>query len=184
MDKENSCAQVGWLSVALVACLFLCAVPASAAEHEYIGAQKCAMCHKKPEKGEQYRVWQESKHSKAYETLATPQAKEFAAKAGIDDPQKSGKCLKCHSTAYGFSETKVTEKIPVEEGISCESCHGPGKDYMKKSVMEDKEEAVAQGLIIPTEETCRKCHNEESPNFKEFDYPTMWEKIKHPIPKQ
>ncbi len=153
-------------------------------EHEFVGVQKCALCHKKPEQGEQVKIWQETAHAKAFEVLATPAAKETAAKLGIDDPQKSGKCLKCHSTAYYFTEQQLTQAIQPEEGISCESCHGPGKDFMKKSVMEDKDAAKAAGLIIPDESTCKKCHNPESPNYKDFDYKTNWEKIKHPVPEK
>ena len=160
------------------------AVPvAMALDHEFAGATKCSMCHKKVEQGEQFRIWQESKHAKAFETLGTPAAKEVAAKFGISDPQTSGKCLKCHATAFWFSEEKVSEAIPVEEGVSCESCHGPGKDYMKKSVMQDRETAVAEGLLIPNEQTCRKCHNEESPVFKPFDYNERWGEIEHSVPQ-
>ena len=71
----------------------------------------------------------------------------------------------------------------MEEGVSCESCHGPGKDYMKKSVMQNKDEAVALGLIIPNEQTCVRCHNQESPTFKAFDFAQRWDEIKHPVPK-
>lgn len=166
--------------------LLVFSVPARAAapEHEFVGASKCSLCHKKPEKGEQYGIWMGSKHAKAYETLGTPEAKAAGAKVGVDDPQKSGKCLKCHSTAYWFSEEKVTEAITVEEGVSCESCHAPGKDYMKKSTMEDKDAAIAAGLVIPDEQTCKKCHNEESPNYKPFTFAEFWEKVKHPLPKE
>lgn len=151
-------------------------------EHEFVGAAKCAICHKKPEQGEQFRIWQESKHAKAFETLGTPEAKEQAAKLGIENPQTSGKCLKCHSTAYGFTEAMVTDAIPAEESVSCESCHGPGKDYMKKSVMEDPDAAIEAGLVIPDEKTCQKCHNAEAPTFKGFNFAEYWEKIKHPVP--
>ena len=163
---------------------FFAATVKAQSEHEFVGAGKCGMCHKTEDMGGQYQIWQETKHAKAFETLGTPEAKEIAAKSGIDNPQASGKCLKCHSTAYGFSENKVTEAIAVEEGISCETCHGPGRDYMKKSVMQDKEQAQANGLIIPGEEICKKCHNPESPKFKEFDYKERWEKIKHPLTKK
>jgi hypothetical protein len=168
--------------------LFFCVpiyAPASASEvpaHDFIGASKCAICHKQAKTGNQYGVWLGTKHAKALESLATPEAKEIGSKLGIDDPQKSGKCLKCHSTAYWFSETKVVESIPVAEGVSCESCHGPGKDYMKMSVMKNRDAAVAAGLVIPDEKTCRLCHNEEAPTFKGFDFKERWEKIKHPIP--
>ncbi|PIQ87028.1 MAG: cytochrome C554 [Candidatus Omnitrophica bacterium CG11_big_fil_rev_8_21_14_0_20_45_26] len=176
----------GWMQGFIVLTVFLWFAPPAMAEsfaHEFIGAKKCSICHKKPEQGDQYGIWLNSKHAKAIETLGTPEAKEAGAKLGVDDPQTSGKCLKCHSTAYGFSEEMVTSFVPVEEGVSCESCHGPGKDYMKKSVMEDQDAAIAAGLVIPNEATCQKCHNPESPSFKSFDFHESWEKIKHPVPK-
>ena len=66
------------------------------------------MCHKKDEVGKQYKIWQDSKHAKAFETLGTQAAKDAGAKLGVTDPQTDGKCLKCHSTAYGLTDKKVT----------------------------------------------------------------------------
>jgi hypothetical protein len=149
----------------------------------YVGAKMCGMCHKKDDSGNQLAKWQASKHAKAFETLASDKSKEIAKKMGIDDPQKSGKCLKCHSTAYNFTETVATEKIKPEEGVSCESCHGPGKGYMKKSTMESREDSIVAGLIYPATKTCKQCHNEESPTYKSFDEKAMTEKIAHPNPK-
>jgi hypothetical protein len=149
----------------------------------YIGAKMCGVCHKADATGNQLAKWQASPHAKAYETLGTPAAKEIAQKLGIDDPQKSGKCLKCHSTAYNFTELVATEKIKVEEGVSCESCHGPGKKYMPKAIMEDREKSIANGLIYPATKTCTLCHNSESPTFKGFDEKAFVEKIAHPNPK-
>ncbi|MDQ7053400.1 MAG: hypothetical protein Q9P14_11070 [candidate division KSB1 bacterium] len=41
------------------------------------------------------------------------------------------------------------------------------------------------GLIKPDEKTCKNCHNEKSPTFKEFDYgEKFYEKIKHEKPKK
>ena len=153
-------------------------------EHDFVGAKKCSMCHKSPAQGEQYSKWQTSGHAKAFEVLGTDAAKAAASKAGVPDAQKSGKCLKCHSTAYGNMEAQMTQNIPVEEGISCESCHGAGKDYMKMSVMKDLRAAAAAGLKLPDEKTCVTCHNAESPTFKPFSYAERVETIKHSIPKK
>ena len=99
--------------------ILLC-VPAFAdtPQHDFVGVKKCSICHKKDEQGNQFGIWQGTKHAKAYEVLGTPAAIEAGKKKGVDNPQTSGKCLKCHSTAYYFSEAKVTEDIPVEEGVS------------------------------------------------------------------
>ncbi len=166
--------------------ILLLTVSASAAERDpanYAGVKMCGICHKKEESGNQFAKWQASPHAKAFEVLGTPAAKETAKKLGIDDPQKSGKCLKCHSTAYNFTETVATEKISLEDGVVCESCHGPGKNFKNKSTMEDRDKAIASGLIYPATQSCKLCHNDQSPTFKGFDEKAMVEKIAHPDPK-
>lgn len=151
---------------------------------KYIGVKKCKMCHKKAEEGEQFAKWEASKHAKAFETLGTPEAKEAGKKVGVDDPQKSGKCLKCHSTAYNWTEAVATTEIPVEEGVSCESCHGPGADYKKKETMKDRKASIAAGMVEKPKEMCKSCHNKESPTWKEdLDVDKAYDKIKHPRPK-
>ena len=99
----------------------------------YVGVKTCAICHKKEDCGNQFAKWQAGPHAKAFETLGTPAAKEVGKKLGVDNPQTSGKCLKCHSTAYNFTEAVASEKIKPEDGVVCESCHGPGKKYMTRA---------------------------------------------------
>jgi hypothetical protein len=143
----------------------------------------CSICHKKDDSGNQFGKWQAGPHAKAFETLGTDKAKEVSKKLGIDDPQKSGKCLLCHSTAYNFTESVATDKIKPEDGVTCESCHGPGKKYMAKSTMEDRAKAIEGGLIYPATQSCALCHNDKSPTWKGFDEKAMVEKIAHPDPK-
>jgi hypothetical protein len=44
--------------------------------------------------------------------------------------------------------------------------------------------AADYGLVMPTEETCKTCHNEKSPTFKGFDFAKYSEMIAHPVPKE
>jgi hypothetical protein len=72
--------------------------------------------------------------------------------------------------------------------VQCESCHGPGSEYRKKTVMADQKKAVAAGLVLPEkdEKVCTKCHNKDSPTWdaaKGFDFEAAKKKIAHPIPK-
>lgn len=147
--------------------LFACAT-ISAQNFKYIGAAKCKMCHNKPDKGAQYDTWAKGPHAKAMESLTGDE---------VNDP----KCLKCHSTA-GAVDASLIASLKVEEGVSCESCHGPGSAYKGASVMKNRELSMQKGLILPEEKVCVSCHNEESPDFKGFDYAEYTAKIAHPDP--
>jgi hypothetical protein len=171
-------------------------IPAVANEqHEFVGHKRCKTCHKKEAIGNQYEIWLESKHAKAYETLASEKAKEWGAAVGVDDPQTDDKCVKCHSTAHGVPDALVSKSFDRTAGVQCESCHGAGKDYRKKRIMVDREQAVAKGLVLPNEAVCTRCHNDESPAWDPekftladgskvgFDYEQAKEKIAHKVPE-
>jgi len=170
---------------------------------KFVGADKCKICHNKAESGAQYTVWTKATHSQAFALLGSEEAKKVAKGLGIVDPQKSGKCLKCHSTAYFFTEEKVSNiavkkdgspRLTVEQGVSCESCHWAGSAYQKKKTMEIFDEAVKAGLNPHPEQNCLKCHNKDNPTWNPsrytlkdgtksgFDYDQAFEKIKHPNP--
>ncbi|NNE33637.1 MAG: cytochrome C554 [Rhodothermales bacterium] len=153
---------------------------------EFIGAAKCKTCHKKAEDGEQHPLWEASAHAGAWATLGTDKAKEVAAAAGIENPQTADECLACHITAHGVAPELLGTKYSVEEGVSCESCHGAGGNYYKKktmaSITSGEIDGATVGLVAPTEETCVACHNDKSPTFAGFDFAEYSEKIAHPIP--
>ena len=172
--------KVALLMALFVALMFL-AVNAEETNN-YVGVKKCKMCHKSEKSGNQFGIWSESPHAKAYETLGGEKAKEIATGMDIENPQTSEKCLVCHVTAYGVPAEQKTETLTLEESVSCEQCHGPGSAY--KKIMKDHEKAVAAGLLVPDEKTCTVCHNENSPTFKEFKYEERVKEIAHPKPKK
>ena len=148
---------------------------------KYIGAPKCKMCHVKPAKGEQYNIWLKGPHANAMKTLAGDEAKKIAADMGIADPATDAACVKCHATT-GHIEKGLAAGLKSSEGVSCESCHGPGSAYKGASVMKNREASMKKGLILPTEEVCKTCHNEDSPTYKPFNFEEMVAKIAHPDP--
>jgi hypothetical protein len=153
-----------------------------AQQFKYIGAEKCKMCHNTVAQGEQFKKWSESLHSKAMKSLSSEESLAYAKKNNIADPTKEPKCLKCHSTAGSVTAAEIAT-LTAAEGVSCESCHGPGSMYKSPSIMKNKEMAVKNGLVIPNKATCEKCHNKENPFFKPFDYDASVAKIAHPKPK-
>jgi len=188
-------------SILLTALLFLVGNAsadggASAEEHKFVGVKKCKTCHKKEGIGNQYGAWADTKHATAFETLGGEKAREWAAEAGVDDPQTDEKCLKCHVTAYGVPAERLSIKFDPKLGVQCETCHGAGKDYRKKKIMVDRDLAISKGLISPPkEEDCRTCHNDESPAWKPdrytledgtktgFDFEQAKKAIEHPVPE-
>ena len=159
-------------------------VASEAPAHAFVGVEKCKLCHNTPAKGAQYNQGAKSKHSKAWATLATEEAKKVGAAKGIADPQNAPECLRCHVTGYGSPAEKLTLKYKKEDGVGCESCHGPGADYWKMEVMKDLKKSLAAGLTIPDAKTCVRCHNPENPTHKGFDFATYHPKIAHPMPKK
>jgi hypothetical protein len=157
-----------FLSTLMICGLVLAVSPAKAQQKEYIGAAKCKMCHNKPTTGEQYKQWAATPHATAMKRLNATEAK---------DP----KCVKCHATAAGLALSD-TQTITLAEGVSCETCHGPGSVYKSATIMKSREKSLAAGMIIPDEKLCKKCHNAESPHYKGFDYKAYSAKVAHPNP--
>jgi hypothetical protein len=183
-----------------------------AKEHEYVGSSKCKMCHNTPAWGKIYDKWAATKHATAYTTLANEQSKTIAKGMKIEDAQKSERCLICHVTGftapavakivengkiakivengkilniYGKNEPPKGEKYSVEEGVTCEACHGPAGDYLTSHIKKDnKKQAVADGMMMPTEELCVKCHNKESPTYKQFEYKNAIKLVEHHKPTE
>ncbi len=155
--------------------------------HAFVGAKTCGMCHKSEKQGSQLKIWEESKHSKAFETLKTAKADELAKAKGFNTPAaETPECLKCHVSGYGVDASLLGKKFNMEDGVQCETCHGPGEDYKSKKIMENKDEAIKNGLKVPEkiEDFCINCHNAESPTYVDFNFAEMWDKIKHTIPKK
>ena len=158
--------------VMIVSLVLFCASLASAQEpkvSDYAGVKTCKKCHRKV-----WKSWKTSPMALSYEILKPGERAEIKKKAGLDpqkDYTKDQSCLPCHTTGYGKPGGFVSfEKTPSMIGVSCESCHGAGKDYNKVMGKHSRtytdEEIVRNGLIKDPSTTCTICHNEKSPTRK------------------
>ncbi|HOJ59757.1 MAG TPA: multiheme c-type cytochrome [bacterium] len=144
---------------------------------KYAGAMACAPCHQSETKGFVYSQWRLSPHAEAYAVLGTPRGFEIAREKGIEShPQESPECLRCHTTGYGEAPGYFLESFDPALGVQCESCHGPGSEYMAEAVMLDPVASQQAGLWKVTRETCLRCHD---PNF---DYENKVKLIDHSRP--
>jgi len=154
---------------------------------KYVGTKNCKMCHSSKKSGEAYKIWESSAHAKAYATLASEESIAIAKKMGIEDAQKSDQCLSCHVTGHGKEASMFEKGYSMEEGVSCEACHGPGSEYNPMKIMKQitagEVKGADYGLETPDEASCKTCHNEKSPTFKGFDYKEFVAKIAHPTPE-
>ena len=121
--------QLFRLSIVIMFILFffIC-VPYLESQHDaknftFVGSKVCKECHVLDGIGNQYKIWETSPHAKAYKKLLTGNSIEIAKKNNITAPEQDYQCLKCHATGKG------SVKEIVEEGVGCESCHGPGSEY-------------------------------------------------------
>jgi len=154
--------------------------------YTYVGVESCGMCHKTEKQGSQLSIWKNSGHSKAFETLKTEKANQIATEKGFKTPAaETPECLKCHVTGYNLDATVIGKKFKVEDGVQCETCHGPGSAYKDMKVMKDKDLSIKNGLVVhdKLENFCIGCHNVESPTYVDMDINEAWQKIKHSVPK-
>lgn len=128
-----------------------------------VGPDKCGECHKSS-----VQVWQGTHHYNTFTDMPrSKEAREIANAMGIKRIKADSLCLDCHFT--------VVKNEPVA-GISCESCHSPGQDWMKlhsgysgkKKETETAQEAAARwakseraGMIRPgnTYAIAKNCYN-------------------------
>ncbi|HER25963.1 MAG TPA: hypothetical protein ENI69_02520 [Rhodospirillales bacterium] len=145
--------------------------PALAAidQTKIVGPTQCTECHK-----ETGAVWEATPHFETFRKMPRDKkARKIAKKMGFKRIKAGSLCLDCH-----FTSQPKGDKLKPVAGISCESCHGAGADFIKlhsgfsgkKKDQESAEEAKqrwikadAAGMIRPRDmydwaKNCYGCH--------------------------
>lgn len=177
-------------------------VRTAAVEAEYVGHSKCKMCHNKSSEGEQWSMWKSMAHAQAYNVLLEERAREVAIAVGVTvPPAESPDCLSCHVTDYDAADFNVPASIAVEDGVQCESCHGPASLHLafEKKYMMRKDEIpddATRYIVRPDGSVCVECHNDRNPTWNperyttesgeqtDFDFEQAAARMAHPNPKK
>lgn len=133
-----------------------------------VGYERCEECHE-----EEVKAWKLSSHARSnnvhQDAKTREKAQEIASKMGLANASAmstSPLCTECH---YTRQETGGATK--TISGVSCESCHGGGKDFYEvhgdKEKIPSREErqklSKAAGMLYPHDtalvaENCFNCH--------------------------
>jgi len=111
----------------------------------------------------EYSTWAVlDKHSHAAGALTNEVGKRIGRILGIK-PESSAKCLDCH--ALNAAETQKTRSFDANDGVSCESCHGPASNWLGPHTTRGwtHEKSLLEGMHdlrdpIKRSETCLSCH--------------------------
>lgn len=136
-----------WTLAALLLALTIAAIVAAPparsqgeAGGRYTGVASCAgsTCHGRMEgdgtvvRQDELMRWQEPStpggaHSRAWAVLSNSRSQFIAKNLGIGDPSTAPMCLGCHSTQGAIAASGGARRgsVPLEDGVGCESCHGP-----------------------------------------------------------
>lgn len=86
-----------------------------------LGVQSCEKCH-----ASEVMQWKQTPHSETFLTLhRKKEAQEIASRLGIASFKNDSNCIQCHYTMQSHGG-----QIEAISGVSCESCHGPGKAWI------------------------------------------------------
>jgi hypothetical protein len=88
-----------------------------------VGPDACGECHKSS-----VAIWKKTQHATTFKKLPRKkEAKAIAKKLGIRRMKAASACLSCH-----FTSAEVKGRVKPIAGITCESCHGAGKNWIKE----------------------------------------------------
>jgi Cytochrome c554 and c-prime len=112
----------------------------------------------------EYSIWVvKDKHAKAYEALTGPVGERMGRILGVGKSEQAAKCLACH--ALDVSTDARARTFELNEGVTCESCHGPSSAWLGPHITRGwtHEQSVAAGMydtrnLVRRTEKCLSCH--------------------------
>lgn len=122
----------------------------SFAEGPHVGSAACKSCHEA-----EYAWWEADPHRAAMASLDGQLHQEAEAASSVE-------CVRCHASPRSHGGPAPTElaSFRPDEGVGCESCHGPGGAHVQAEGGTDNIEGLGDDCpVCVLEALCTGCHS-------------------------
>lgn len=96
------------------------------------------------------------------------------------DAAKDVRCTTCHAPFAALPPERLAPTAKIEEGVSCESCHGPAENWLRSHTRPDytRAQRVASGMrdledLYLRANTCVACHQAIAPELVAAGHPRL-----------
>ncbi len=119
-------------------------------------------------------------HVRAFAILLTPRSRAITAALHSGEPALNARCTVCHSPFANLPASSLIPAAHADEGVSCESCHGPASPWLRSHTRKDYTygQRVASGMndlrsLYGRANTCVACHEYLSPDIARAGHPEI-----------
>ena len=104
----------------------------------FLGSQSCtaSSCHGNPRResvigSAAHFFFDSDRHQRGGAVLRERRSKEIAERLNLHQPAwETKECLVCHAPGAIHSENRQDFQVKLSEGVGCESCHGPARNWL------------------------------------------------------
>jgi len=119
----------------------------------------------------EYVTWSRvDKHARAYKVLFNERSARIAKNLGLGNAYAEKICLDCHT--HNIATARRGARFQLDDGVSCEACHGPSERWLSKHAEEGATHAGNRDAgLYPTDDPverarlCLSCHFGNSDRF-------------------
>jgi hypothetical protein len=154
----------------------------------YTGTERCKECHKHA-----FAVWVGSDHARAGLMLETARGRAVAHRSEISTNAAAREldCNACHRPPSRTVRARFEPEYHPEDGVQCETCHGPGGEHERIEVAKDT--LAGHRIFVPEQnaDLCQACHYNEKPlhvpsetGLPLFNHAKWRKRIEHKTPPE
>jgi hypothetical protein len=150
---------------------------------KFTGVATCqsSSCHGGGAGKDQCAIWATVDfHVRAFAILVTPRSKGITDALNSINPALNDRCTACHSPFNALPPDRILTAARTDEGVSCESCHGPASTWLRSHTRTDYTYAqrIASGMsdlksAYGRANTCVACHEYLSPDIAKAGHPEL-----------